>query len=273
MVRGELRKLALQRANWLLAGVAVVVAAVAGLILSTSSGIWHAEAAYRASIDTDPAYWVHGIVVVGAMIVRVVEGALLLFASARLVGTEYTAGTIRVVIARGVRPVRLLVAKMAALAGFALAVTAAFLVAAAVFGLTMARVQGGSPLRLVASMPASAWNDVLVHVVAILVSAAVCVAIGVAGGAVTRSLPLAMVVAVAFFPLDNFVAGSRPYNVYQLGPNLNVLPETLGHMRESIFSRPADPVDATHSLVVIGVYCAALLGAALVSTWRRETVE
>jgi ABC-2 type transport system permease protein len=273
LLRGELRKLWLQRANWLLVGLAVVFAAVAGLVLSTSSGIWHAEGAYRATLQTDPAYWVHGVVVVAGMIVRVVGGALLLFAAARLVGTEYSAGTIRVVLARGVGRVRLLGAKLTALAVFALAVTAVFCLLAAVFGLVMIAVQGGSPSHVVAILPASEWNDVWIHVVTILVSTGVCVLIGVAGAAVGRSLPIAMVVAVAFFPIDNLVAGGRDYNVYQLGPNLNALAETLGHMRESLFTRPAQPVDATHSLVVIGVSCAVLLLAALIPTWRRDVLE
>lgn len=273
LVRGELRKLSLQRANWLLVGLAVVFAAVAGLVLSTSSGIWHAEAAYRATLQTDPSYWVHGIVVVGGMIVRVVEGALLLFAAARLVGTEYSAGTIRVVLARGVGRVRLLTAKLGALAVFALAVTGGFLVLAAAFSLVMIAAQGGSPAHVVAILPGSEWHDVWIHVLTILISAGVCVLIGVAGAAVGRSLPFAMIIAVAFFPLDNFVAGGRDYNVYQLGPNLNVLNETLGHMRESLFTRPAQPVDATHSLVVIGVYCAVFLLAAFIPTWRRDVLE
>ena len=273
LVRGELRKLSRQRVNWLLVALAAVFAAVAGLVLSTSSGIWHAEAAYRATLQTDPGYWVHGEVVVGTWIIRAVEGALLLFAAARLVGTEYTAGTIRVVLARGVGRVRLLAAKLAALAVFSLAVTAGFLVLAAAFVLVMIAAQGASPPHVVSIVPGSEWRDVWIHMVAILVSAGVCALIGAAGAAVGRSLPLAMVIAVGFFPIDNFVAGNRDYNVYQLGPNLNVLPETLGHMRESIFTRPAQPVDATHSLVVIGVYAAALLVAAFVPTWRRDTLE
>jgi ABC-type transport system involved in multi-copper enzyme maturation permease subunit len=273
LVRGELRKLALQRSSWLLMALWVVLAAVAGLVLSTSSGIWRSEAAYRATLQTDPAYWVHGVVVVGGMIVRVVEGALLLIAAARLVGTEYSAGTIRVVLARGVGRLRLLAAKLAALVSFGLAVTAGFLALAAAFVLVMIATQGASPARVISIMPGSAWQDVGIHVLAILISAGVCVLIGVAGAAVGRSLPLAMVVAVGYFPLDNLLAGGRDYNVYQLGPNLNVMAETLGHMRESLFTRPAQPVDVTHSLVVVGVYCAVFLLAAVIPTWRRDVQE
>lgn len=273
LVRGELRKVVMQPANWLLVGSAVVAAAIAGLILSTSSGIWQAEGAYRATLNTDPGYWVHGVVVVGAMIIRVAEGALLLFAAARLVGTEYSAGTIRVIAARGIAQVRLLTAKLLALGGFGLAITAGFLLLAGIYIVLMIAVQGGSPFHVIAIMPASEWHDVWIHIAAILVSAGACVLIGAAGAAITRSLPLAMVVAVLAFPVDNLVAGNRDYNVYQLGTNLNVLPETLGHMRESIFGRPANPVDVTHTLVVIGVWCALLLVAAYASTWRREVKE
>jgi ABC-2 type transport system permease protein len=273
LVRGELRKLSKQRANWLLVAVAVALAGVAGLVLSTSSGIWQAEAAYRSTLQTDPAYWVHGIVAVSGMIIHIVGGALLLFASARLVGMEYSAGTIRVILARGVGRVRLLTAKLTALAVFALAVIGGFLVLAAVFGVVMIAAQGGSPAHVVSILPASEWHDVWIHVLTIVVSAGVCVLIGAAGAAVSRSLPFAMIVAVCFFPLDNSIAGGRNYNVYQLGTNLNGLNETLGHMRESIFSRPAVPVDTTHSLVVIGVYCAIFMLAAFIPTWRRDIVE
>jgi ABC-2 type transport system permease protein len=200
-------------------------------------------------------------------------GALLLFAAARLVGTEYSAGTIRVVLARGVGRVRLLIAKLAALATFALAVTALFLVLAAAFVLVMIATQGGSPPHVVSILPGSEWHDVGIHVLTLLISAGVCVLIGAAGAAVGRSLPFAMIVAVGFFPLDNFMAGNRDYNVYQLGPNLNVLAETLGHMRESLLTRPAQPVDTTHSLIVIGAYCAVLLLAAFIPTWRRDVSE
>jgi hypothetical protein len=141
-------------------------------------------------------------------------------------------------------------------AAFSLAVTAGFLVLTGVFCLVMIAAQGGSPAHVVAILPGSEWHDIWIHVLAILVSGGVCVLIGVAGAAVGRSLPFAMMVAIGFFPLDNLVAGSRDYNVYQLGPNLNVLAETLGHMRESLFVRPAQPVDTAHSLVVIGVFCA-----------------
>jgi ABC-type transport system involved in multi-copper enzyme maturation permease subunit len=273
LVRGELRKVAQQRANWLLVAGAVVAAAIAGLILSTSSGIWQAEAQFRATLNTDPAYWVHGVVVVGAMIIRVAEGTLLLFAAARLVGTEYSAGTIRVLAARGVGQLRLLTAKLLGLVVFGLAITAGLLLLAGLYILLMIAVQGGSPLHVVAILPGSEWRDVWIHVAAVLISAVACVLIGVAGAAVTRSLPLAMVIAVLFFPVDNLIAGNRDYNVYQLGVNLNVLPETLGHMRESIFDRPAEPVDSPHTLIVIGVYLAIFLVIAYASTWRREVKE
>lgn len=273
LVRGELRKVFLQRANWLLILAAVVAAAIAGLILSTSNGIYQAQGAFRATLNTDPSFWVHGVVVVGAMIIRVAEGALLLFASARLVGIEHSTGTIRIIAARGVGQLRLLTAKVLALAGFGLAIAAGLLVLAGAYVLVMIAVQGANPFHVIAILPASEWRDVWIHIVAVLISAAACLLIGVVGAAVTRSQPLAMVIAILAFPIDNLVAGSRDYNVYQLGPNLNVLPETLGHMRESLFVRPANPVDVTHTLIVIGIWCTLFLAIAYGATWHREVKE
>ncbi len=273
LVRGELRKLSRQRTNWLMVGLGVVAGVVAGLVLSTSSGIWHAEGAYRDAIQTDPAYWIHGLVVVSGLIIRIVGGALLLFASARLVGVEYSAGPIRVVLARGVGRVQLLAAKLLALVVFALVVFAGLLVLAVPFGLALVAAQHGSLPHLLPVLVGGERHDLWVHLLTILISFGVCILIGAAGAATTRSLPLAMVVAVTFFPLDNLVAGNRDYNVYQLGPNLNTLSETMGHMRESAFTRVAVPVDTTHSLAVIGVYCAAFLLAAFLSTWRRDVLE
>ncbi len=273
LVRAELRKVFLQRANWLLVLAAVAAAVIAGLVLSTSSGIWQAESAFRAALDTHPGYWVHGVVVVSAMIIRVCGGALLLFAAARLVGVEYSAGTIRVIAARGVGQARLLTAKLFALIGFGLAITGGFLLLAGLYILVMIAVQRASPFHVIAILPASEWRDVWIHIAAILVSVGACTLIGVAGAAITRSLPLAMVIAILYFPIDNLVAGRGGYNVYQLGTNLNVLPETLGHMRESILVRPANPIDVPHTLIVIGVWCAIFLVIAYASTWLREVKE
>jgi ABC-type transport system involved in multi-copper enzyme maturation permease subunit len=274
LVRGELRKIVRQRANWPLMALAVVFAAAAGLVLSTQ------VTGFRDGLRRDPVFWFHGVVVVSTgFIVPVVEGALLLIVSARLVGMEYSAGTIRVVLARGVGRVRLLVAKLAALAVYALAVTAGFLALAALFCLAMAAAQGGSLPHVLSTLPGSEWRDVWVHLLTLAISAGVCVVVGAAAAAGTRSLPLGLVAAVGFFPVDNLFVErllGAPWQgqltAYQLGPNLNVLSETLGGMRESRFSRPEVPVDGTHSLVVIGVYCAVLLLAALLLTWRRRDV-
>jgi hypothetical protein len=273
LVRGELRKLSGQRVNWLLVALGVVMAAVGGLILSTSNGIYQAEGAFRNTFTTNPSYWVHGMATISVMIIRVVEGAMLLFAAARLVGMEYSGGTIRVVLARGVGRVRLLAAKVAALTLFGLVVTALFLVLAAAFGAVMIGTMHANPVHVVSILPGSEWRDIEIHVLTILISAGVCMLIGTAAAAAGRSLPFAMIAVVLYFPLDNALAGSRDYNVYQLGPILNVLNETLTHMRESLFVRPARPVDTTHSLVVIGVYCAVFLLVAFIPTWRRDVTE
>jgi ABC-type transport system involved in multi-copper enzyme maturation permease subunit len=273
LVRGELRKLSRQRANWVLIGFALLVALLAGLFISTSSGIWTTETQYRQTIVTDPGYWVHGLVVVAAMIMHIVGGVILLIASARLVGMEYT-GPIRVILARGVGRLRLLAAKLVALAVFALLFTAVMVVLAVPYGLALAAAQGGSFTHALSTMPDSEWRDVEVHLLVVVISGFVCVLIGAAGAALGRSLALGLVIAIGFFPLDNFLSmHDGAVSDYQLGPALNVLNETLGHLRESIFTRPFDPPDSTHSLILIAVYAVVFLLVAIIPTRRRDVLE
>jgi ABC-2 type transport system permease protein len=131
---------------------------------------------------------------------------------------EYSAGTIRVVLARGVGRVQLLAAKLLALGIFALVVIAGSLVLAVPFGLALVAAQHGSLPHLLPVLADSERYDLWVHLLTVLVSSGVCILIGATGAATTRSLPLAMVIAVMFFPLDNLIAGDRDYNVYQLVP-------------------------------------------------------
>ena len=273
LVCAELRKLSRQRANWVLVGFAVLVALIAGLVISTSSGIWQAETQYRQTIQTNPGYWIHGLVVVSAMVIRIAGGALVLVASARLVGMEYS-GPIRVILARGVGRVRLLTAKLVALAAFWVVFTAAMVVLALPYGLALAAAQGGSFTHALSTMPSSEWRDVWIHLLGVVLSGFICILVGAAGAALGRSLALAMVLGIGFFPVDNFLSmHDGVVSDYQLGPTLNVLNETLGHLRESIFTRPFDPPDATHSLVLIGIYFLVFLVVAVIPTWRRDVLE
>ena len=278
LVRGELRKVVRQRSNWLLLSAAVVVGLIAGLVLSTGH-------TFHEALVRDPVEWFRGLNVVAfGFITPILGGIVMLTTSARMVAMEYSTGAIRVILARGPGRLEVLLAKLAALAALLLGLMLVFLLWAVVFAGLMAAANGTS-LAVVRSFPDRYWHDLGVHLTTGAISLFVCACIGVAAGAVGRSMAFAMGVAIGFFPAENFL--SRVFGIvsggsstgflaqldtFQLSSNLNVLPETLGRNRESLFGRPLASVDAVHSLTLIALYCAAFITAAFVFS-RRDIVE
>jgi ABC-2 type transport system permease protein len=210
------------------------------------------------------------------MFAAAVLGVVVLAVSARLVAEEYQQGTVRVLLARGVGRLRLLAAKLAAVAVVALPVLAVLALAGAVDVTVELRGQ-----------PASvAWGDVWPSSLVVVLSAGVGAVIGAAAGAVGRSMTFAMAVAAGFFPVDNALGYVLPLlqnatqervwgdlSAYLLGPTLNHLPSVLMCRRAAELIPPQQPVDATHSLLVVGGYVAVLATAAALLTWRRDTLE
>ncbi|MDQ6773884.1 MAG: ABC transporter permease [Candidatus Dormibacteraeota bacterium] len=277
LVRGEVRKISRQRSNWPLLSLAVVIGLVAGLVLSTGP-------TFRDAILHNPPQWYHGMNVVAfGFIAPILGGIVVLITSARLVAMEYSSGAIRVVLARGPGRLEFHLAKLTALAIFIVLLLLLFLVFEVIYVGIMVPLNGGS-LTAVASLPSWVWRDVGVHVLTAAISLSVCALIGSAASAVGRSMAFGMAVAIGFFPASNFVtevisifSARKPgfwaqLTTYLLSANLNVLPETLGHLRESMFTRPLIPVDVAHSLAVIGAYCLAFLAVGAVAS-RRDILE
>lgn len=261
LVRGELRKIVLQGSNWALPVVALAVGGLAGAAAGdTAAGL----GPFEYAVDTYRAF------------AAAAAGVLMLAVSARLVALEYQGGTIRVVLARGVGRLRLLLAKLAAIGLVALPVLAALAIAGVV----------EVAVRLQAQPAPVVWRDVWLAALTVALSAAVCGLLGAAAGAVGRSLTFAMAVAAGFFPVDNGLGYVLPLlqnatqervwadvTTYLLGPTLNHLPSVLMGRRAAELVSPQLPVDATHGLLVIAGYVAALIAAAALVTWRRDTLE
>jgi ABC-2 type transport system permease protein len=261
LVRAELRKAVLQPSNWAVPVIAVAIGLAADAAArDQAAGL----APFPAVIDT---YRMFAAAVVGVIVLAV---------SARLVAEEYQQGTVRVLLAGGVGRLRLLAAKLAAVAVVALPVLAVLAVAGAV----------DVALELRGQPASAAWGDVWPSEAVVVLSAGVGAVIGSAAGAAGRSMTFAMAVAAGFFPVDNALGYVLPLlqnatqehvwgdlSTYLLGPTLNHLPSVLMGRRAAELVPPEWPVDAAHSLLVVGGYVAVLAAAAVVVTWRRDTLE
>jgi ABC-2 type transport system permease protein len=279
LIRGELRKISRDRGSQWLTALAIFLVVLAGVGAAGDTGITQLA-------RQRPQEFVLNLADVMRIAVTTGLGVLVLVGSARLVAMEYGGGTIRVVLARGVGRVQLVVAKAAALVLAGGLVLALLSILGVVLGCAVVVKQTGG-MHALTVLDAAAWRGMAVDLLVAVVSLFVCVLLGVAAGA-SRSMAVAVAAAVGFFPVDNGLVpflsvlsdatGKRVWNDltgYLLGPTLNHLPTLLSgrHVDIEALAPPSTPTTIGHGLAVVAVYCAVLVVVAVVPTWRRDVLE
>jgi ABC-2 type transport system permease protein len=279
-VRGELGKLARQRATLaMLVGGGILYAVLSAVILSSGN--------QRATFDRAPAAFVAQWLDIQLALFDTGSGILLLLMSARLVGMEYSAGTIRILLARGLGRLSLLAAKWVALSVAGAGLLLGFAAGSAVV-LSLAVLAWQGSLHELTTLPGPVWHQLWVSCLVALLSMAASILLGTGAAVVGRSLAFGIGAALAFFPADNFgtivlglIAGLTHQRVwadataYLLGPNLNVVAGKLitDHQVRPAFAAPLVDVDTAHVLTVIGAWAGAFLVLQVVLLWRRDVLE
>ncbi len=274
-LHSETTKLSRQLMTWLLlAGMALAFATLAAVTLGLDPG---------KILARSPAQF-YGLQISNlTQTFQIASGIALLMMAARLGGMEYTAGTVRVLLGRGVGRLQLFAAKLVLLVIVGLLMLAAWTVLGIAFTWILAAHFGAS-----GAVPERTWTDLKIGLVTGATSVLACVVIGLAAAALGRSLAFAAGAALSFFPADNFgvlvlslmerathnAAWLKP-SLYLLGPNLNVMLGRLqpDHAAGASFAAPLLPVDADHVLLVVGTWIAGLLLVSLFLTWRRDVLE
>ena len=279
-VRGEVLKLSRQRSLWVML---VMGAALFGFV---SLAIFSADNV-RAALKSQPIVFFNNALDIMGTLFNTGSGIVLLICASRLFGMEFSAGTIRILLARGTGRLQLYFAKLVALALLGLLLLAGF--SAVAFGLVYAfatSVTGSfTPLT---TLPAIAYTDLELTVLVALVSIGMTILLGAAAAIVGRSLSFGIAAAMAFFPADNFgtiilglmtrithLDGFNQATAYLLGPNLNLLASKLepGRQVRPAFATPFVPVSTEHVWTVIGVYAAVFLALSIVLLLRRDVLE
>ncbi|HEX6122126.1 MAG TPA: ABC transporter permease, partial [Ktedonobacterales bacterium] len=223
-------------------------------------------------------------------ILRVFSGALLIIVTARLIGMEYSGGTIRILLGRGVGRLQLLGAKLLAafivgfivlVAGLALNVVLTLIMLAAITG----------NLDALHALNAGFWQDTLIYLGTVAIGLAVPILMAATLAVIGRSLAFGVSAGIIFFPADNFgvvffllaqmLTSATGWGVATgdlLGPNLNAMPGALLPARASAavgfsFQTPLVPVDGGHTLLVSGLWAAAFLLIMAVLTWKRDVTQ
>lgn len=280
-VRGEGIKVSRQLSFWLLIAGGLALLGFLTLFLTGGQNL-------RDQLKTDPTGWAYWMRDLFGSYFQAGSSVFLLIIGSRLFAMEYSSGTIRILYARGIGRLRLLLAKMVTLAIVGVAFLAAYLVVfGGIIALFVYSWSGGlAPLQ---QLPDQFWQGMGIWVLVQGISMGIAILLAAAAAAIGRSLVFALAASLAFFPLDNFAVileglgaqitrHDRPWlNVsqYQVGVNLNVLLGLLEPDHHSNFALPGplQPVDLTHVLVVIGAFAFGFAVIAAVRTARPDVLE
>jgi ABC-type transport system involved in multi-copper enzyme maturation permease subunit len=279
-VRGEVLKLSRQRALWALLGAGTLLLIVTGLALLSTGDL---QDRYKASHE---AFFTNTFSVLGGLF-DTGSGIVLLISAARLFGMEYSGGTIRVLLARGLGRVQIYFAKLIALAVLGAVLFIGFAAIAGAMVAIAIQSWTGS-IESLTALPAASAELLKVIVLVAWTSIGVTVLLGSTASIIGRSLSFGMAVAMGFFPADNFgtlillILQRITHNdaipkvsAYLLGPNLNTLVSVMEPALKlrPAFASPLVTVSAAHSWTVVAVYSALFLLASIALLLRRDVLE
>ena len=285
LVRGEFFKISRQRITWFMLLVLAGLVCFPYVIGLSRGGI-------KDYIAQAPLDVIYRDMAQGFFVLRVFSGAFLVLVTARLIGMEYSGGTIRVLLARGVGRIQLLSAKLLTLALVALAVFAGGAILDLVMTVASLQLVAGN-LDALKSVDATFWSDTRLMGTTVLISMGVTILMAAAVTTVARSLAGGMSAGLAWFPADNiglilfYLAFSLTKSDFWtlatgdlLGPNINVMADLLmsshAHKLEIGFGRfnaPYVPVTAGHTLLVTAIYAAVFVVVAFGMTGWRDVTE
>ncbi len=285
LVRGELFKISRQRITWFM------LLALAGMVCFPYV-IGLGRGGLKDSIAQAPIVFVYRDMAQGFFVLRVFAGVFLVLVTTRLIGMEYSGGTIRVLLSRGVGRIQLLSAKLVTLALVALAVFAGGAILDLVMTVGSLQVVSGN-LDALKSVDATFWSDTRIIGLTVLISMGVTILMAAAVTTVARSLAGGMSAGMAWFPADNigliiFLLAFRLtkndfWNLVTgdlLGPNINAMAGQLISTRAQgleigfgKFNAPLVPVTGGHTLLVTAIYAVVFVIVAFGLTGWRDVTE
>ena len=281
IMRGEFLKIA--RLFWWMLGLLTAAFVVAFLLGSSRPGM-------KTDLQQTPLHFLYNAMESNLVIFRILVGIFLLVLTSFTIGREYQYGTIRILLARGVGRVQLLLAKLAVLAVIALALLALFTLFTALLTCLLMLALVGN-LNALSTLTATFWPNIGIDLLAVMMSMGATILLAAAMNALGRSLTFGLSASLIWFPVDNI--GTLIMNTlarlthsdfwlnataYFLGPLLNRLPDYLLPTAvqtgfQSFGTPPLVSVSSSQALWVIGAYSLIFLVVALVPTWKRDDKE
>lgn len=281
LVRGELFKINRQWMTWIMLVLFMGVIFLPYLLMFRESDI--------QSVITAPNNgYVYGRVAVGLAILRVFGGFLVVMLTARVIGQEYQLGTIRIVLARGVGRVQLLLAKLTAIAVWAVYLMVIGFVLNALLAIIQVQSLIGN-LDVLTGMSVTVWQNLGIFMLTVLISLAATILMAAALTVLFRSFVGGLSMSLVWFPADNILVVILALaaeltqsdfwsnaSAYLLGPNLNLMAGKVANIQGRAWTFGQGPlvtIDGNHTLLVALVYAVVFAAVAIVLTWKRDVKE
>ena len=283
IVRGEVFKVSRQISTWVLAVLYLGAICLPYLVLLGSGRI-------KTEVRDDPMSALYSVLGVDMVILKVFGGALIIIVTARLIGMEYSGGTIRVLLSRGVGRLQLLFGKLTALALIALGIVAVTLLLDLLLTVVLLLATVGN-LDLFKSATSVFWSDAGTYLLLALLSLGVTILMATAVTVVGRSLAFGVAVSLLWYPAENIsvlflflgfrLTNSNVWTLLSgdfLGLNLNAMAAAILPPRAALaasinFQTPLVPVDGGHTLLVTALWAIVFAVVAIVLTARRDVKE
>lgn len=279
---GELFKISRQWTTWIFA-LGIYVMMTGGYVVALTTPL------LKTGLDLVPLAVLYQMMTNGLLVVRVFGGTFLIILTARLIGMEYSGGTIRVLLGRGVGRLQLLGAKLLAVSLVALAILVVGVLYNGILACALLLVVRGN-LSALSALDGPFWADTWLYIVSIVISMGATILMAAAVTAIARSFAAGLAAGLSFFAADNiglifFLLANRVTNSdfwlkitgLLLGPNLNEMPKALlpgvPENATRALQGPLTYVDGQHTLLVTAVWSVAFLAAAVALTWRRDVTE
>jgi ABC-2 type transport system permease protein len=289
IVGGELFKIRRMRMLWVSFFLLLAVLCLPNIIFFTLNNVQSLAgnvAAVKTTVTTELA------------IVRIFIGFFLLVLTANVYGREYQLGTVRILLARGVGRVQLLLAKLLAVVIMALIVLLFCLVLEGIWLTVLMALKVGS-FDAFGKLDGAAWSDIGFYLLTVLVSMGMTILVSLTMTSLGRSLAFGLSASLAWFPADNilpvllqlgYLLTKNDFwiNVtqYFLGPILNYMPAALSKGSSVIGTAPAAiqtiqgatfvgsaDLSTGHVWLVTGVYAVVFLAVSIYLTAVRDVRE
>ncbi|GAC1613857.1 MAG: hypothetical protein NVS4B7_05560 [Ktedonobacteraceae bacterium] len=279
MLRGELFKISRQWTTWIMTVMLIGIIALPYIITLTVPNA-------KDAINSTPLQFLTIRTQSNLAVLRAFSGFFLIILTARVIGLEYQLGTIRVILARGVGRLQLLLVKLITIVLVALVILVAGLLLNLALLYSLVFLLAGN-VNAFNALTAAFWSDTWFYILTVMISMGVTILLTTAVTVLGRSLAFGLSVGLSWFAADNLgtvfmlLANRLTHNdfwlnvtAYFLGPNLNQMPTALiSKQTFSIGAPPLVDVDGPHTLLVALVYALIFAVVAVVLTWRRDVKE